>query len=169
MTSSNNAYPPASYIRERFDGFERDVKGLTAHIQRLETDLGERITASNTAVDRARVRGDDGMHDLITRTANAIYAEVKKLEQRIEKVEETVHWYAPVTPDNDPESPVDTSWHPYNVHADGVVGDRPPDYKDIIVMYRNGEITGPWLAMPLVWGESGDTTIVAWRYAKEGE
>ena len=33
------AYPPASYIKERFDGFERNIKSIDIYIQRLETDI----------------------------------------------------------------------------------------------------------------------------------
>lgn len=160
MTDRNNAYPPASYIRERFDGFERDVKGLTAHIQRLETDLRERITA----VDCARVRGDDSMHDLVTRTANAIYAEVKKLEQRISDCELAVGTNKLTNAQEPQANDFEMVWHPYKV------GDAHPDGDEqVVVMLKNGHVSEPGRAMYCDWDRISKHTIVAWRrkYAED--
>lgn len=143
------------------------IESLAAYIQRVETDLGERLTA----VDRARVRGDDSMHDLVTRTANSIYAEIKKLEQRISDCELAVGTDTldgaptPNIPANDPEPLVDTSWHPFNFSVDL----RPDDDKNIVVLTRDDEIWGPRLPVYFNWADQGPDTIVAWRYAKEGE
>lgn len=73
--------------------------------------------------------------------------------------------HAPNYPANDPEPPVDTSWHPFNFSTDL----RPDDDKRIVAMTRSGLIDGPFTAQHAHWDERGVMTIVAWRYAKEGE
>ena len=137
MTDSFNISISGEDILARLIAAERNNESLTAYIQRVETDLGERITAT----DRARARGDDGQHDLVTRTANAIYAEVKKLEQRISDCELAVGTDKLA---NDPEPPVDTSWHPYYAEVDWPDGVHPSGNRRVVVMLRNGEINrGP--------------------------
>ena len=154
-------------MTDRLTAAERNNESLTAYIQRVETDLGERITAT----DRARARGDDSMHDLITRTANASYAEVKKLEQRISDCELAVgtdKLEGAPTPNiqtKDPEPPVDTAWKPHDYYSEG----RPEFGRHVVVMLRDGSINGPRIGSSFDWDECNDQTIVAWRYAKEGE
>jgi hypothetical protein len=70
---------------------------------------------------------------------------------------------------NAPEPPVDTSWHPYYAEVDGPDGVHPTELTRVVVMERGGEITGPHNAGNCYWDECGDETIIAWRYAKEGE
>ena len=70
---------------------------------------------------------------------------------------------------NAPEPPVDTSWHPYYAEVDGPDGVHPRGDKHVVVMLRNGEINRPDRADAWDWSECSHRTIVAWRYAKEGE
>ena len=70
---------------------------------------------------------------------------------------------------NDPEPPVDTSWHPYYAEVDGPDGVHPSGNRRVVVMLRNGEINRPDRADAWDWDECEHRTIVAWRYAKEGE
>ena len=70
---------------------------------------------------------------------------------------------------NDPEPPVDTSWHPYYAEVDGPDGVHPSGNRRVVVMLRNGEINRPDRADAWDWSECTHRTIVAWRYAKAGE
>jgi hypothetical protein len=148
---------------------QRDRESLTAYVHRLETlvnDIEKELKASINASDRARLRGYDAMHDLVTRTANSIYEEVKKLEQRISDCELAVGTDKLA---NDPKPPVDTSWHPYYAEVDGPDGVHPTGDKRVAVLLRDGEINRPDRADAWDWCEAGQATIVAWRNAKEGE
>lgn len=64
-----------------------------------------------------------------------------------------------------PEPPVDTLWHPFNFSVDL----RPDDDKRVVIMTRDDVIAGPEKPSAYYWGNDGDGTIVAWRYAKAGE
>lgn len=181
-----------SDIEERLNKLDHALEQLrmplTNYLLRVETDLSHRIKET----DSARARGDDMMHDLVTRTANAIYKELKALEgqfastsrveriseelgelrrelnlaianggeelkqvnDRLEKLEDAANWQ------------IDTSWHPFNFSTDL----RPENDKRVMTLVRGGNnITGPWRAGGLNWAECDDATIIAWRYAKEGE
>lgn len=142
-----------------------DTESLTAYVHRLEAlvnDIEKELKESIAASDRARVRGDDGMHDLVTRTANSLYAEIKKLEQRISDCELLVGTDKLV-----PEPPRDRLWHPHDVKKDSRC---PVDAGEIVSVLIRGSDTPrpPEIAGRLHWGEMGALTIVGWRYA-EGE
>jgi hypothetical protein len=126
-----------------------DTESLTAYVHRLETLINEiekKQTEGFAALDRARARGDDAMHDLVTRTANSLYAEIKRLE---------------------PAPQRDTSWHAHDAKTYETCPSF--DTERIVVMRRDGVIQRPWKGTELYWDENGDDTIIAWRYAKEGE
>lgn len=139
LTVSANAHQQDA-LHDRFIALERNNESTGAYIQRVETSAGEDTNKLRRALDTLRT----SLNDFLT----------------------TVK---PNLPANDPEPPVDTSWHPYDVLVDGVVGNRPPDDKHVVVMLRNGEILPPDRADFRSWDEIGFVTIVAWRYAKEGE
>lgn len=116
-----------------------DLKALTAYVYRLETLLGTRIDQLEDAVN---------WHD----GANM------------------ENGHAPAGAPTPPFEPVDTSWHPYDVETDYLVGEYPvAANKRVVVMLRSGEIWPPARADAWKWNEDGNATIVAWRYAKEGE
>jgi hypothetical protein len=70
----------------------------------------------------------------------------------------------------DPRPQRDTSWHPYDVLVEGVIGDHPKGDERVVVMLRGSdEILRPRRAADHLWDERGSGTIIAWRYAKEGE
>lgn len=152
-----------------------DTESLTAFVGQLETlvrDIEKELKESIAAGDRARVRGDDAMHDLVTRTANSLYAEIKKLtdyvngqDTKILDLERSVENYNGLTgTQSAPQR--DTSWHPH----DAIVDVCPVSGADVVVvMWSNGFIQGPHAANTWTWNTDGGSTIVAWRYAKEGE
>jgi hypothetical protein len=152
------AYPPASYIKERFDGFERNIKSIDIYIQRLETDMLDRMSRLDRLFDE-RVQA-------ILTTAPDLGLRFEDLRQRVVMLEDTVNWHERV---NAPEPPVDTSWHPYEAVLNGTDGAHPTGDKRVAVLLRNGEINRPDRADAWDWSECTHRTIVAWRYAKEGE
>ncbi len=88
------------------------------------------------------------------------------LEQRISDCE----WATTTnTPANEPEPPVDTSWHPYDIGVFYYDEGHPVGDDRVVVMLRNGEINRAERAKLWDWSECEHRTIVAWRYAKEGE
>lgn len=93
--------------------------------------------------------------------------DVAALKQRVEQLEDAAGWKEGANMENNP-APVDTSWHPYDVLVDGDLG-CPHGYKRVVVMTRDGNITGPQKADLYTWNECEDATIIAWRYAKAGE
>ena len=186
MTDSFNVYPPASYISDRFNGFDRDNENLldrikqlellvsanahkqedghitltmlnraneslTAYIQRVETDLGERIMVIEGRLNQGRVD---------------LRRDITALEKRVSNCELST---TPNIPANEPEPPIGTSWHPYYAEVDGPDGVHPSGDKRVAVMLRNGEINRPDRADVWDWSECKHRTIVAWRNAKEGE
>lgn len=84
---------------------------------------------------------------------------IKLLTSRLDALEEMLRKDKP-TPQRD------TSWHPYDVL---VVDDMPERHERVVVMTRAGYIARPDRADYRNWHENGDDTIIAWRYAKEGE
>ena len=87
---------------------------------------------------------------------------IKLLNSRLDALEEMVR-------ENKPAPQRDTSWHPHNAEVDGQDGYHPKGDKRVVVMTRAGYIARPDLADYRNWHENGEKTIVAWRYAKEGE
>lgn len=165
-------------MKERLNVHRTDIDALElrndpARIDRLEAllnDIEKELKQSIAAGDRARARGDDAMQDLVTRTANSLYAEIKKLtdyvngqDTKILDLEHSVDQLG-LTP---PAPQRDTSWHPH----DAKTYETCPSFDDarIVVMRRDGVIQRPWKGTELYWDENGDDTIIAWRYAKEGE
>lgn len=145
-------------VMQRLHNAEQAINRIQARQDQADANTSE----SFKAIDRARASGDDVQHDLVTRTANAIYAEIKRLEKRISDCELAVG-----TDTLDPEQPVDTSWHPFFNFSTDL---RPAGGKRVMTLVRGGNnITGPWRAGWLNWEECEDATIIAWRYAKEGE
>lgn len=173
MTNEN-----ADELRKRLDALQQpqkpvevsvkaDEQSLTAYVHQLEAfindiekELSNRLDVHRVDIDALEHR-DDAMHDLVTRTANSLYAEIKKLERRVSDCELAVG-----TDKLEPAPQRNTRWHPYNAKAD-----VPPEDNDrVVVMLRwNGEILRPSRAADHLWTECGDITIVAWRYANEGE
>jgi len=133
--------------------------------------------ASTSRVERLAEDLADLRRELNLALANG-HEETKRVNDRLEKLEDAVGWtdganmengHAPNYPANDPEPPVDTSWHPYDVLVDGVVGDHPKGDTRVAVLTRDNTLIGPGPANTLSWSECKAGTIVAWRYAKEGE
>jgi hypothetical protein len=163
-----------------------DTESLTAYIHRLETlinDIEKELKASINATDRARVRGDDAMHDLVTRTANSLYAEINaisapltppfdparisELEARIRNIEDSVDNYnGPTGTQSKPQR--DTSWHPHEA-KENYWSPVLPDERVVVMIRGSDQIQHPTRAGEWNWGENGYSTIIAWRYAKEGE
>lgn len=124
----------------------------TSRVERIAEDLADlKARLESTAKEATASTG--AISVLITATDS--------LHDRIERLEDA----APNYPANDPEPPVDTSWHPFNFSVDL----RPDDDKSVVVMTRDSEIWGPRLPVYFNWSDQGKDTIVAWRYAKEGK
>lgn len=139
LTVSANAHQQDA-LHDRFIALERNNESIGAYIQLVETAANEDTNKLRRALDTLRT------------SLNNFLTTVK-----------------PNLPANDPEPPVDTSWHPYDVLVDGVIHDHPTGEKRVVVMNRDGTISGPFLASAIFWREQSSFTIVAWRYAKEGE
>lgn len=185
-------------VMQRLHNAEQAINRIQSRQDQAEADTSERFKGISITMSR----GDDSVCDLVTRTANAIYKELKALEgqfastsrveriseelgelrgllashkkiffsavgdlnDRIEMLEDAATW---VPPDDTKitSEPDDTSWHPFNFSTDL----RPADGKRVVVLTRADHINGPLNADAFDWGERGDSTIIAWRYAKEGE
>ena len=156
-------------MERELDSFDKRLtasnESTSDYIRHLENHIGD-IEQRCAAADRSRAHGDEGLHDLVTRTANSIYEEVKKLEQRISDCELAVGTDKLVS---EQEPPVDTSWHPYYAEVDGPGGVHPRGDKRVVVMLRVGSIMPPKPAADWIWGEGGKHTIVAWRFANKWE
>ena len=87
---------------------------------------------------------------------------IKLLTSRLDALEEMVRKDKPA-----PAPQRDTSWHPYDYRVD----QRPlPNDARVVVMIRGSDEIQPMQrADEWNWGEYGCNTIIAWRYAKEGE
>ena len=142
MTDSFNINSPDIAVR---------FESLASYIQRVETDLLERIMVLEGRLNQGRVD---------------LRRDITALEQRISDCELAVGTDKLA---NEPEPPVDDAWHPYYAEVDGPDGVHPSGDKRVAVMLRNGEIHRPYRADTWDWNECDDQTIVAWRYAKEGE
>ena len=161
LTVSANAHQQDA-LHDRFIALERDNKSIGAYVQRVETD-----SASASRVER------------LAEELGRLNARVADLNDRLLVVNDTSirghnHLSDAIGVLNDlivgkivpaPNKPVDTSWHPFNFSVDL----RPDDDKRIVAMTRSGLIDGPFKAQHAYWDERGVMTIVAWRYAKEGE
>jgi len=102
-------------------------------------------------------------HDIESLTAY-----VTRLNKRVEQLEANqLRWFTEARPAPAPQR--DTSWHPHDADVDGQDGYHPKGDKRVVVMTRAGYITRPDRADYRNWNENGGGTIVAWRYAKEGE
>lgn len=160
----------ADALKKRIDALEQrkpvevsvkaDEKSLTAYVHQLEAfindiekELSNRLDVHRVDIDALEHR-DDGLEDLIYRTANSIHAEIKKLEQRIG------------IDKSEPVPQRDTSWHPY----DPTINPPPKGDERVVVMLRGSDEIQPMQrADEWNWGEYGCNTIIAWRYAKDGE
>lgn len=127
-------------------------ESVTAYIQLLEGALNDLETKMNERI----VRGDDAMHDLVTRTSNSLYAEIKKLERRVSDCELAVG--TKKTADVHAPNDFEMEWHPYKV------GDAHPNgIEQVVVMLKNGLVSEPAKAMYWEWDKISKHTIVAWR------
>lgn len=133
------------------------IKSLTD----LETQV--RDLANERAIDKVLIHAHtDVIADLIDR--------VDRLTDFVNgKID-----HAPNYPANDPEPPVDTSWHLHDARfggliQEGKIPDHPTGTERVVVMFRDGFIYRSTAAFAHIWYENGDSTIIAWRYAKEGE
>lgn len=90
----------------------------------------------------------------------------KELTERVERLER-----AAVFATEDPRPQRDTSWRPHDASKLDYSPGYYPDWDEtVVVMIRgNDEIQRPAQAVDWDWSECGDRTIIAWRYAKEGE
>jgi len=96
---------------------------------------------------------------------NTLALEVERLiKELIERVEDLE---AKVPKVDEPAQKRDTSWHPH----DAIENYWCPvlQTERVVVMTRAGYISAAERAEYRNWDERGDDTIVAWRYAKEGE
>lgn len=80
---------------------------------------------------------------------------------------ETLHEHAAPVVSPDLNDPVGTLWRPYDVKRD--FEHHPRGKTRVAVMLRNSEVLRPDRADFRDWDDIGTRTIVAWRYAKEGE
>lgn len=146
-------------------GLQRQIDTLRVKIKALEKG---KKTVTAPSVSRVERIAED-LAELKARFDGALAQgafEVRDLKDRIERLESGP---APNIPANDPEPPVDTAWHPYDARFDGPAGMHPDGNQRVVVMLRDGSILRPEPAADWNWKEAGITTIVAWRYAKEGE
>jgi len=91
----------------------------------------------------------------------------KELTERVERLER-----AAVFATEDPRPPQrDTSWRPHDASKLDYSPGYYPNWDETVVVMTRGsdEIQRPAQAVDWDWSECGDTTIIAWRYAKEGE
>lgn len=180
-TSTGRAHARIDFLEDRMTGMEArlpkpapvevnvtaDTESLTAYIHRLETlindiekGLSNRLDVHRTDIDALERLAGSTSYDHSTTE----YMQ-KELTERVERLER-----AAVFATEDPRPQRDTSWHPYDVLVEGVIGDHPKGDERVVVMLRGlDEIVGPAPATYRNWDEQGDSTIVAWRYAKEGE
>lgn len=109
-----------------------------------------------TAID-ARLSDLENQHNTL---ALETQRQIDELIERIEDLE------AKVPKVDEPVPKRDTGWRPY----DWAIDTPPGGDERVVVMIRsNDEITYPAPASHWNWDEHGKGTIVAWRYAKEGE
>jgi hypothetical protein len=138
----------------------RDLESLTAYVGLLETlindiekDLNKRLDVHRTDIDT--LENDVSTWDDIF---DNVIARIAKLER------------AALSKNENDRPQRDTSWHPYDVLVEGVIGDHPKGDERVVVMMRGiDEIVGPAPATYRNWDEQGDSTVIAWRYAKDGE
>jgi hypothetical protein len=94
----------------------------------------------------------------------SLTAYVHRLEKRVEQLEANqLRWFTDARPAPQPQR--DTNWVPYKVGDDHPNGDE----RVVVMLRKNGEIHPPHRAGSYGWTEIGTLTIIAWRYAKEGE
>lgn len=86
---------------------------------------------------------------------------IKLLTSRLEALERMVRKDKPV-----PQRDTIWHWHPHDVrNGCPVFG-----VERVVVLLRGEDkIKSPHRAEVYCWSENGDSTIIAWRYAKEGE
>lgn len=160
MKGVKRAHGRIDFLEDRMTGMEArvpktapvevnvtaDTESLTAYVHRLETLINDIEKGLSNRLDVHRT-------------------DINRLEQRISDCEMAVG-----TDKLEPAPQRDTSWHPYDVLVEGVIGDHPKGDERVVVMVRGiDEIVGPAPATYRNWDEQGDSTIVAWRYAKDGE
>ena len=160
-------------MTDRLTAAERNNESLTAYIQRVETDftralnrLDDQLNDYTGAFEQRLDKLEPLVKDCIAEALDAS-EKVDLLDERVENYADDVREMTRTSniPASEPEPPVDTAWKPFNY-----LNDYNPDYeRRVVVMFRTGEIMGPWYAHTLIWDENGGQTIVAWRYAKEGE
>jgi hypothetical protein len=173
MTDSFNISISGEDILKRLIAAERNNESFTAYIQRVETyftralnRLDDQLNDYTGAFEQRLDKLEPLVRDCIAEALDA-GEKVDPLDERVENYADDVREMARTSnaPANEPEPPVDTAWKPFNYP-----NDYNPDYeRRVVVMFRAGEIMGPWYAHTLIWDENGDKTIVAWRFAKESE
>lgn len=148
-------------------------------IDAIEHSVGQ-LGTTPPAVDPARIDALEGkltdLHRLIVANKLALREDMSGLEQRFNALQTALAFKEPgvVTGSGGggaykPQR--DTSWHPYDVLLrEGMTSLPAVEHERVVVMLRgHDEILPPVRASACDWSDTGDTTIVAWRYAKEGE
>lgn len=169
MTDSSNITLPhdleslTAHVNRLEEGRAADY-GMLADHQKLLENIEDRFTVLENAVKHRpfQVSVTDDIHGLT--------AYVHRLEKRVEQLEKNqLRWFTEARPAPEPQR--DTSWHPHDAEVDGQdrIGYHPKGYERVVVMTRAGYIAAAERAEYRNWDERGDSTIVAWRYAKEGE
>lgn len=171
LTVSANAHQQDA-LHDRFIALERNNESIGAYIQRVETSAGEDTNKLRRELNLALANG----HEEIKQVNNRLDRNEGLISDLIERGDRLTDFvngkttHTPNYPANAPEPPVDTSWHPYDVDVGYTWGEPPTGNKRVMVMQRTSTaISGPFPASSIYWGEQGEFTIVAWRYAKEGE
>ena len=180
MTDSFNISISSEDIIARLIAAERNNESLTAYIQRVETYFTRALNRlSDDFTEYTEGNGGrlvsleqrlDRLEPLMQDCIDEALAAGEKADLLNDRVKDyTLALREMTRKPNAPKPPVDTSWHPYYAEVDGPDGVHPTELTRVVVMERGGEITGPHNAGNCYWDECGDETIVAWRYAKEGE
>lgn len=135
----------------------RDLESLTAYVGLLETLIRDTEKDLNTRLDVHRTDIDTLENDMSTwdDIFDNVIARIAKLER------------AALSENENDRPQRDTSWHAHDVER----YETCPSFYDglIVVMRRDGVIQRPHKGTALYWDENGDDTIIAWRYAKDGE
>lgn len=173
MTAEFNITIPGAEIIKRLADLEtqvRDLESLTAYVGQLEKFIRDiendvdRLSETPPAFDPAQIKQLQEHIDKVDKdAAKWLY----KIDGRLDALERAKPAPAPASA-LDPNTR--TRWEPYDVQVDFIIGNYPRAEKRVVVMLRGADhILPPQPAGQHQWSECGDFTIIAWRYAKEGE
>jgi hypothetical protein len=140
-----------------------DTESLTAYVHRLETlindtaqELTERLDVHRADIDALERRDDFVRPDTICDVLDGVRERLYALERA-------------ALPENENDRPQhDTSWHPHEA-KENYWSPVLPDNRVVVMIRGSDEIQRPDRADNWNWGDNGYSTIIAWRYAKEGE